>query len=200
MQTCSEYRRRAREALDGNIFGNTWLLMVLVSLVSSAILGAAGVIPVIGLLILMGPVSMGVASYTLHMVRRTDKKNKIEPLLDGFRGSVATNILVGVLTGLFTFLWALLFVIPGIVKAIAYSQVYYIALEHPEYDANQCITESRKMMNGHKWQYFCLQFSFIGWLIVGSLCFGIGTLWVSAYMSAANAAFYDDLKNQPVVQ
>lgn len=200
MQTCSEYRRRAREALDGNIFGNTWLLMVLVTVVSSAILGATNVIPVIGLLILMGPVSMGVASYTLHMVRRTDKKNKIEPLLDGFRGSVATNILVGVLTGLFTFLWSLLFVIPGIVKAIAYSQVYYIALEHPEYDANQCITESRKMMNGHKWQYFCLQFSFIGWLIVGSLCCGVGTLWVSAYMSAANAAFYDDLKNQPIVQ
>lgn len=200
MQTSSEYRRRAREALDGKIFGNTWLLMVLVSVVSSAILGATSVIPVIGLLILMGPVSMGVASYTLHVVRRTDKKNKIEPLLDGFHGSVATNILVGVLTGLFTVLWSLLFVIPGIVKAIAYSQVYYIALEHPEYDANQCITESRKMMNGHKWEYFCLQFSFIGWIIVGSLCFGIGTLWVSAYMSAANAAFYDDLKNQPLMQ
>lgn len=197
MQTASEYRRRAREALEGNIFGNTWLFMVLVVLVTGAILGVSGVI-FIGPLLLIGPISIGICSYTLHVVRNTEKKNKIDPLLDGFRGSVGNSILVGLLATIFTALWSLLFVIPGIVKAIAYSQCYFIALEHPEYDANTCITESRKMMNGHKWEYFCLQFSFIGWMIVGSFCLGVGTLWVSAYMNAANAAYYEDLKNQPV--
>lgn len=198
MQTASEYRRRAREALEGNIFGNTWLFMVLVVLVTGAILSLSGII-FIGPLLLIGPISIGICSYTLHVVRNTEKKNKIDPLLDGFRGSVGNSILVGLLATIFTALWSLLFVIPGIVKAIAYSQCYFIALEHPEYDANTCITESRKMMNGHKWEYFCLQFSFIGWMIVGSFCLGVGTLWVSAYMNAANAAFYEDLKNQPVV-
>ncbi len=198
MQTASEYRRRAREALEGNIFGNTWLFMVLVVLVTGAILSVSGII-FIGPLLLIGPISIGICSYTLHVVRNTEKKNKIDPLLDGFRGSVGNSILVGLLATIFTALWSLLFVIPGIVKAIAYSQCYFIALEHPEYDANTCITESRKMMNGHKWEYFCLQFSFIGWMIVGSFCLGVGTLWVSAYMNAANAAFYEDLKNQPVV-
>lgn len=197
MQTASEYRRRAREALEGNIFGNTWLFMVLVVLVTGAILSVSGII-FIGPLLLIGPISIGICSYTLHVVRNTEKKNKIDPLLDGFRGSVGNSILVGLLATIFTALWSLLFVIPGIVKAIAYSQCYFIALEHPEYDANTCITESRKMMNGHKWEYFCLQFSFIGWMIVGSFCLGVGTLWVSAYMNAANAAFYEDLKNQPV--
>ena len=198
MQTASEYRRRAREALEGNIFGNTWLFMVLVVLVTGAVLSVSGII-FIGPLLLIGPISIGICSYTLHVVRNTEKKNKIDPLLDGFRGSVGNSILVGLLATIFTALWSLLFVIPGIVKAIAYSQCYFIALEHPEYDANTCITESRKMMNGHKWEYFCLQFSFIGWMIVGSFCLGVGTLWVSAYMNAANAAFYEDLKNQPVV-
>ena len=198
MQTASEYRRRAREALEGNIFGNTWLFMVLVVLVTGAILSVSGAI-FIGPLLLIGPISIGICSYTLHVVRNTEKKNKIDPLLDGFRGSVGNSILVGLLATIFTALWSLLFIIPGIVKAIAYSQCYFIALEHPEYDANTCITESRKMMNGHKWEYFCLQFSFIGWMIVGSFCLGVGTLWVSAYMNAANAAYYEDLKNQPVV-
>lgn len=198
MQTASEYRRRAREALEGNIFGNTWLFMVLVVLVTGAILSVSGII-FIGPLLLIGPISIGICSYTLHVVRNTEKKNKIDPLLDGFRGSVGNSILVGLLATIFTALWSLLFVIPGIVKAIAYSQCYFIALEHPEYDANTCITESRKMMNGHKWEYFCLQFSFIGWMIVGACCLGVGTLWVSAYMNAANAAYYEDLKNQPVV-
>lgn len=198
MQIASEYRRRAREALEGNIFGNTWLFMVLVVLVTGAILSVSGII-FIGPLLLIGPISIGICSYTLHVVRNTEKKNKIDPLLDGFRGSVGNSILVGLLATIFTALWSLLFIIPGIVKAIAYSQCYFIALEHPEYDANTCITESRKMMNGHKWEYFCLQFSFIGWMIVGSFCLGVGTLWVSAYMNAANAAYYEDLKNQPVV-
>ncbi len=198
MQIASEYRRRAREALEGNIFGNTWLFMVLAVLVTGAILSVSAAV-FIGPLLLIGPISIGLCSYTLHLVRNTDQKNKIDPLLDGFRNSIGNNILVGLLATIFTALWSLLFVIPGIVKAIAYSQCYFIALEHPEYDANTCITESRKMMNGHKWEYFCLQFSFIGWMIVGSFCLGVGTLWVTAYMNAANAAFYEDLKNQPVI-
>lgn len=198
MQIASEYRRRAREALEGNIFGNTWLFMVLAVLVTGAILSVSAAV-FVGPLLLIGPISIGLCSYTLHLVRNTDQKNKIDPLLDGFRNSIGNNILVGLLATIFTALWSLLFVIPGIVKAIAYSQCYFIALEHPEYDANTCITESRKMMNGHKWEYFCLQFSFIGWMIVGSFCLGVGTLWVAAYMNAANAAFYEDLKNQPVI-
>lgn len=198
MQLASDYRRRAREALEGNIFGNTWLYMVLAVLVTEAILSASATV-FIGPILLIGPISIGLCSYTLHLVRNTDQKNKINPLLNGFRNSIGNNILVGLLATIFTALWSLLFIIPGIVKAIAYSQCYFIALEHPEYDANTCITESRKMMNGHKWEYFCLQFSFIGWMIVGLLCLGVGTLWVAAYMNAANAAFYEDLKSQPVI-
>ncbi len=199
MQSSSEYRRRAREALDGNIFGNTWLYLVLAVLVVGAVLGASSFI-FIGPFLLLGPLSIGLCSYTLHLLRNTERKNKVDSLLDGFRGPIVNHILVGFLVELFTALWSMLFFIPGIVKAIAYSQSFYIAIEHPEYDANTCITESRKMMNGHKWEYFCLQLSFLGWIIVGSLCLGIGTLWVSAYMQAANAAFYEDLKGQPAIQ
>ncbi len=198
MESAYEYRKRAREALDGSIFSNSWLLLLLAIFVTEAILSFAG-FTAIGPIILYGPITIGVASYTLHLIRRTEQKNKIEPLLDGFRGNVGTNILVGVLDILFVVLWSLLFVIPGIVKAISYSQAFYIALEHPEYDANTCITESRKMMNGRKWRYFCLQLSFIGWYIVGLLCFGIGAMWVEAYRQAANAEFYEDIKNEPVL-
>ena len=195
MTTSSEYRRRAREALDGNLFGNTWLYLLLVMLVASVVLGASSAV-VVGPLLLCGPISIGVASFTLHTVRRTDKKNKIDSALDGFRNSIGDHILLGFLNTIFVFLWSLLFVIPGIVKAIAYSQCYFIKIDHPEYDAQTCITESRRMMNGHKWQYFCLSFSFIGWAIVGALCCGVGSLWVQAYMQAAYAEFYEDLKKQ----
>ena len=89
MQTASEYRRRAREALEGNIFGNTWLFMVLVVLVTGAILGVSGVI-FIGPLLLIGPISIGICSYTLHVVRNTAKKNKIDPPGSAVRWATAS--------------------------------------------------------------------------------------------------------------
>lgn len=198
METCSEYRRRARVALGGNIFGNTWLYLVLAILAGAVLLSLVAFL-FVGPMILVGPISIGICSYVLHAVRGNEMQNKGKRFFDGFGNSVGNNILVGFLSHLFIALWSLLFVIPGIIKAISYSQSYFIALEHPEYEALTCIRESRKMMRGHKWQYFCLQLSFIGWMIVGSLCLGIGVFWVSAYMAAADAAFYEDLKNQPVV-
>ena len=73
---------------------------------------------------------------------------------------------------------------------------YYIKLDNPELGANDCITASRKLMKGHKWQLFVLDLSFIGWYIVGMLCFGVGVLWVQAYHEVARAEFYNSLVNE----
>ena len=51
------------------------------------------------------------------------------------------------------------------------------------------------MMDGHKWQLFCLHFSFIGWILLSILTCGILFLFVAPYMQAANAEFYEKLKN-----
>ena len=42
----------------------------------------------------------------------------------------------------------------GIIKSFSYAMTYFILNDHPEYTANQAITESRRMMNGHKMDYF----------------------------------------------
>lgn len=53
-------------------------------------------------------------------------------------------------------------------------------------------------MNGHKGKYFLLMLSFIGWMIVGTLTFGIAYLWITPYYTASLASFYESLvkKNQ----
>ncbi|MEE1279133.1 MAG: DUF975 family protein, partial [Acutalibacteraceae bacterium] len=61
--------------------------------------------------------------------------------------------------------------------------------------ANQCIKASMALMEGHKMDLFILDLSFIGWYIVGSLCFGIGNLWVAPYHQATHAQFYESIKN-----
>jgi uncharacterized membrane protein len=98
------------------------------------------------------------------------------------------------LYGLKTTLWTLLFYIPGIIMSFAYAMTPYILEEHPEISAWDASTRSREMMKGHKFDLFYLYLSFIGWFILALLTAGIGFLWLSPYVDAAKAAFYNDLK------
>ena len=97
------------------------------------------------------------------------------------------------LTNLYVVLWTLLFIIPGIIKALSYAMAPYIKAEHPEWSANECITRSRQLMNGHKFDYFCLGLSFIGWAFLCVLTLGIGYFFLNPYKQAADAAFYRNL-------
>ncbi|MFC7441952.1 DUF975 family protein [Laceyella putida] len=99
-------------------------------------------------------------------------------------------------TILYTLLWSLLLIIPGIIKAYSYSMTYYLINDDPNLSIHQAITKSRQMMDGHKWKYFVLQLSFIGWALLGILTLGIGFLWIAPYMSATSAQFYLNLRNQ----
>ncbi|MBQ7251856.1 MAG: DUF975 family protein [Kiritimatiellae bacterium] len=94
------------------------------------------------------------------------------------------------LTGLFTFLWGLLLIVPGIVKAFSYMLTPYLVLEHPEWSVTEAITESRRLMDGNKWRAFCLGLSFLGWMILGILTFGILFFWLAPYMAITSGAFY----------
>ena len=52
------------------------------------------------------------------------------------------------------------------------------------------------LMKGNKWRYFCLQFSFTGWLLLSCCTCGIGFLFVSPYMYAASTAFYNEVSGR----
>ena len=118
-----------------------------------------------------------------------------------------------VLMAVKVFLWSLLFVIPGIVAAFRYQLAPYLMAEHPDITASQAISESSRLMEGHKWRLFCLSFSFIGWLLLGALItLGLAYLspivavlisaayslfFLTPYLNTALAAFYRDRVPQP---
>lgn len=97
---------------------------------------------------------------------------------------------------LFIFLWALLLIIPGIVAGYRYRMAPYLMAEHPEMGIRQAVDESKRMTDGYKGRWFCLDFSFIGWVFLCMLTFGIGLLWLNPYMSAANADFYMNILSE----
>ena len=188
-----DHRANARAMLDNNIFSNKWMLSVLVVLIFSAILGFVSSITVsIAALILTGPLCIGMTRYFLNVARKGEAK--IDSLFSGFESGFDQYLLIGLMTYLFTFLWSLLFIIPGIVKAYAYSMAYYVKCDNPSFTWKQCLDESQRITKGKKWNLFCLDLSFIGWIIVGSMVCGIGTLWVEPYMQAARVSFYESIK------
>lgn len=191
MQTASEYRARAREQLGGNVFANNWMLALVCCLLVSLALSIGSYV-LIGALLLEGLCMYGLTAAILAVTRGRRGSYDINDLLAG-KDLVGDLIVLSLIKNIFLFLWTLVPIV-GIVKYYAYAMTYYVKYDHPEYDWRTAITESRRMMNGHKFELFCLQLSFLGWMIVGALCLGVGTLWVTPYMRVAEANFYEDLK------
>ena len=184
----SELRKMSWNHLKGRywmVFVATLIVMVVFSAASS-LYGLS--------IIIAGPLYVGLAVYLLNIVETDSKGEKLELLLEGFKKNVGNAIITYILTMLFIILWSLLLIIPGIIKALAYSQVFYILAEKPDMTPTEAIKKSQEMMKGHKTRLFLLMLSFLGWFILGALAFGVGIFFVLPYFQTTLANFYVDLR------
>ncbi|MBB6734301.1 DUF975 family protein [Cohnella zeiphila] len=195
MPTYSELRFRARASLRGNWTGA--VLTTLLLYVILFVIGLLNSIPLVGWLaelLLTGPLMLGMYAYYLELVR--SNRSDTATLFTGFSQFVDAFLLY-LLIAIFVFLWSLLLVIPGIIAALRYSQAYYILRDHPSIGALEAIRRSKEMMKGNKGRLFVLSLTFIGWLILGSIPFGIGLLWVYPYMITTFVHFYEEIGGRP---
>ncbi len=192
----NELKENARRQLGGNVISSTWLLLAIAYIVISAVISTSTVF-IVGPILIVGPITISMARILINSAT-TNTDVDLAELLHGFKNDISGNILLGFMYSLFIFLWSLLFVIPGIIKTYSYSMCFYIKNDNPEKDWKECLNESQIMMYGHRWQLFLLDLSFIGWYIVGALCFGIGTYFVIPYHQMSYANFYLALKAQRV--
>jgi len=181
----SELRARARQNLGNSIFHNNWLTALAMCLVGSVI---ANFFP----LILMGPVSFGLSVAFLKKARGSEKFD-FNDLFLGF-DRFGETLVLGLMQALIPFLWGLIPIV-GIIfsirKSFSYALAFYVKVDYPDTDWRGCLDRSAEMMEGHRWELFCLQLSFIGWALLGALACGIGALWVEPYQTAAVANFYE---------
>lgn len=183
-----DYRKSAWSKLSGN-WGTVVVSYLLVSLITSL---ASTLTFGVGGILVQGPLLVGFAAL-LILISRGNKAEATE-IFSGFK-NFGTTLVAGILVPIFTALWTLLFFIPGIVKSYSYSMTYYILNDNPDMTASEAITESRRIMDGNKWRLFCLDFSFIGWMILSVFTFGILIFWVAPYMQMARAEFYESIKS-----
>lgn len=192
MKSSRELRHQAWDQLRKSY----WMVLV-VTLIVTAI-PTASAIAVVGF-ILMGPLLVGQAIYLIDMIETGSDGKKIELVIEGFKRSFVNSFLAVLLTRIFTFLWSLLFIIPGIIKSLAYAMTPYIIAENPDIDAMKAIEMSQEMMKGHKMELFMLHLSFIGWYILGMITFGVGMFFLLPYVQTAVANFYVELRGKKVV-
>lgn len=152
----------------------------------TALLSMAGTVNLLHF-ILGGTINLG---YTRFLLDQHDGKELACKTLFSQFERFGQGFLQLFLRNLYIALWSLLFIIPGIVKSYSYAMTPYIMTEHPEMTAKEAITASRQLMDGHKGELFLLRLSFIGWMLLNILTLGIGSLWLTPYMQATEAAYY----------
>ena len=98
-------------------------------------------------------------------------------------------VLLTLLMAVCIYLWSLLLVIPGLIAAYRYRMSRYVLLDRPELGVIRAWQESKRLMQGHKWQLFLVDFSFLPWYLV-SILLSYGLAWLLSLAGLSLAAIW----------
>lgn len=176
-----DYRRMAAQACKP--YSGTLALITLLYIIITCALSYTG----IGLLILGGPFTIG---YIVLVKKVVAKETPIvNDIFSGFNDQLGDSIVTYILHEIFILLWTLLLIIPGIIKSYSYAMTFYVVKDE-KLSGTAAITRSRELMHGNKWKLFCLNLSYIGWIILSYFTLGILLLWIIPKMETARYMFY----------
>lgn len=112
---------------------------------------------------------------------------------------IKKQVVTMLMRSIYQFLWWFT-IVGGFIKMYSYRLVPYIVAENPDVDYKTAINLSRKMMDGHKWDAFLLDLSFLGWRVGGYLTGGLVDIFIgNPYKSSTNAELYFEFRRQALV-
>ena len=197
----SKCKRIAKEKLQGNypIFIWITLIITIISSIFSVLfidyeIKRESLVVHISwwyyLLYLIAPVFQMSMIYCTFKVLNNEKPIKSD-IISGFNKYfkiVWTYFLVSI----YIMFWSIL-IIPIFIKPFSYAMTMRIIKDDPYLSAEEAITKSREMMKGYKFKLFSLYLSFIGWMFLSLLTFGILFLWLYPYIETSISQFYLDI-------
>ena len=145
---------------------------------------------------LISPINVALSGYYTNCLRTNDFKSQ-------YVYSTASNdyikfLVVELVKSIFIFFWTCLFVIPGIIKGVAYSMSRYVICDNPNLSSTEAISLSRKITKGFKGDIFIMYLSFIPWLFLQAITMNIASIYVIPYMGITEAMFYENLKKHAI--
>ena len=194
MLTRAEIKERAKAAVAANRgigIGAYVVFAVVVMALSGATFG-------IGALILVPVLTVGYAFFCTRYYLMYADVNVGDIFTKGF-DNFGRNLGGMLWMLLWVYLWSLLFVIPGIIKAYSYCMTPYILANEPGVEATEALKLSMRMTEGHKWEIFVFELSFLGWELLSCLTMGILDLvYVGPYRETAMAGLYLELRENAI--
>lgn len=155
--------------------------------------------PVFALAIVAAAGILLVSSSKIHLeISRTDGEIPHARIAESVGELWKRGARGGILLALWVFVWSLLFVIPGIVKFVSYSQMFFIMAENKNVGAARAMRMSKAMTDGHKADIALMAMSFLGWIFLSMLTSGIGFLWLCPYMATSFANAYSAMKIEAI--
>lgn len=116
--------------------------------------------------LLIIPLQVGLAHF---YIRNHSGQGRVKDVFTAFRPGYARRLGALLTTNILIALWSLLLVVPGIIKALEYSQVPYLLAENPQLTGQQARQISSRLTNGSKGKILVLQLSFLGWYLLAAL-------------------------------
>jgi uncharacterized membrane protein len=165
------------------------LIQTFMPIITGALLVAL-VYCVVALIIGSG-ISVGYSKFNVDMIE--GEKPRLRTLFSHF-GQWKTAFGASFLIALRILFGFILFVVPGIIAAMKYSMTFHVIADNPGIRARDAMRESKRIMRGYKWNFFCLLLSFIGWDLLTAITMGLVAVFAVPYKAAAKAAFYNEIK------
>ena len=143
-------------------------------------------------LFIQGPISIGLATYSLAIANQKDYSyNQIFTGFKYFFKALFLFLLFNIL-----FLIGFIFlIIPGIIIALMFSQIFYIMADDPETGVIDAFKKSASLMKNKKLQLFGLGMRYFGLFILGVFTLGIWWLWLIPQAYVSFAIFYKELQS-----
>ncbi len=144
--------------------------------------------------LIINPIIIG---HTRFYIENKHGKSSFETLFTYFNKNDYWNVVkVMLFYEIYLALWTLLFVIPGIVKSYEYFAVPYILAENPNMDKDEVFEITKEMTKGSKFDLFVLDLSFILWILLALITFGLSSLYVNPYILATKCEAYYFFKQE----
>lgn len=141
------------------------------------------------------PLNIGSKAY-FYQRMKGEENNKNVIIQAGFNRFYLNLVLTRMLKSIFTFLWSLT-IVGAVVKHYSYFLVDYIIMDNPSLSPIKSIELSKKMMKGHKWECFKLEFSFVLWRLLSALTLDLLLVFfLESYEQLAFSKAYIQIKDE----